>query len=300
MLSIDPKSISTGKLHAYLLGSVAPRPIALASTIDADGNPNLSPFSFYNCFGSNPPTLVFSPARRVRDNTTKHTLQNVYDIKEVVINAVSYEMVQQVTLSSVEFPKGINEFTKSGLTPIASEKIKPFRVKESPVQFECIVKDIYETGKEGGAGNLVICEIVMLHVNENVLDENGRIDPHKIDLVARMGNDYYCRASGTSVFEVTKPTTKPAIGYDNIPSHIRESEILSANNLGQLGNIEMLPSNEEIQLIKENPDVKDILFRFKNDEESMINHLQFLAKDLLMDNRIAEAWKVLLLKDIKS
>ncbi len=295
MLSINPKEISTARLHAYLLGSVAPRPIAFASTIDEQGNMNLSPFSFFNVFGSNPPTLIFSPARRVRDNTIKHTLENALATKEVVINVVSFDMVQQMSLSSVEFPKGVNEFIKSGFTPISSEKVKPFRVKESPVQYECVVKQVLPIGTEGGAGNLIICEVVMFHINENILNEAGHIDPHKIDLVARMGNDFYCRASGAAVFEVAKPNTKPAIGYDAIPEYIRNSEILSANNLGQLGNIENLPDAAAIEEMKTNEVVNDILVRMQNDRESVCNHLFLLAKDLLSLNQVEQAWKVLLL-----
>ena len=191
MLTIIPDEMETGKFHSYLLGAVAPRPIAFASTIDEDGNPNLSPFSFFNVFGSNPATLIFSPARRVRGNTTKHTLDNVLATKEVVINVVNYDMVQQMSLSSTEYPKGVNEFIKAGFTMLKSEEIKPFRVTESPVQFECIVKDVIFTGYEGGAGNLIICEVLKMHISEAVLDENGEIDQHKIDLVARAGGNYY-------------------------------------------------------------------------------------------------------------
>lgn len=295
MLTINPKEITTARLHAYLLGSVAPRPIAFASTIDEQGNLNLSPFSFFNVFSSNPPTLIFSPARRVRDNTIKHTLENALATKEVVINVVSYDMVQQMSLSSVEYPKGVNEFTKSGFTALASEKVKPFRVKESPVQFECVVKDVIALGTEGGSGNLILCEIVMFHINENILNEAGHIDPHKIDLVARMGNDFYCRASGNAVFEVAKPNTKPAIGYDAIPEFIRNSEILSANNLGQLGNIEHLPDAAAIEELKTNEDVKDILNRMHNDREGLCHQLFLLAKDLLSQHQVEQAWKVLLL-----
>jgi flavin reductase (DIM6/NTAB) family NADH-FMN oxidoreductase RutF len=295
MLTINPKEISTAKLHAYLLGAVAPRPIAFASTIDEQGNPNLSPFSFFNVFGSNPPTLIFSPARRVRDNTIKHTLENAINTKEVVINVVSYDMVQQMSLSSVEFPKGVNEFIKSGFTPLPSERVKPFRVKESPVQFECVVKEVKPLGNEGGAGNLIICEVLMFHIHENILNEAGHIDPHKIDLVARMGNDFYCRASGDAVFEVAKPNTKPAIGYDAIPEYIRNSEILSANNLGQLGNIEQLPDAAAIEEIRNHEDVRDILLRMQNDTESLYYHLFLLAKDLLSRNQVEQAWCVLLL-----
>ena len=207
MLSISPKEISTTKLHTYLLGAVAPRPIAFASTINKNGIPNLSPFSFFNVFGSNPPTLVFSPARRVRGNTTKHTLQNIENIKEVVINVVNFEMVQQMSLSSSEYPEGVNEFEKAGFTMLASDEIKPFRVAESPVQFECIVKDIIYTGQEGGAGNLIVCEVLKIHILETVLDKDGMIDQHKIDLVARAGGSFYSRARD-GFFEIQSPLEK--------------------------------------------------------------------------------------------
>ncbi|MEI7802589.1 MAG: flavin reductase family protein, partial [Bacteroidota bacterium] len=263
MIRIDPKEIATAKLHAFMLGSIAPRPIAFASTIDKNGISNLSPFSFFNAFGSNPATLIFSPARRVRDNSIKHTLENVYDIKEVVINVVNYDMVHQMSLSSVEFAKGVNEFEKSGFTPVASEMVKPFRVKESPVQMECKVVEVKEMGHEGGAANLIICEILLMHVSENVLDANGRIDPHKIDLVARMGNDYYCRASGSAIFEVPKPNTKPAIGYDAIPERIRLSKVLTGNDLGQLGHVEILPSWDEVSLIRKDGRMQEVFERFQ-------------------------------------
>jgi flavin reductase (DIM6/NTAB) family NADH-FMN oxidoreductase RutF len=202
MLTIDPKELNTKELHGYLMGSVGPRPIALASTIDENERPNLSPFSFFNIFSANPPIAIFSPSRRSRDNSTKHTLENASKTKEVVINLVSYNIVEQMSLSSADFSKGVNEFTKSGFTPVPSEKVKPFRVKESPVQLECVVQDIISMGNEGGAGNLVICEIVKIHISEHVLDTNKQIDPHKIDLVGRMGGNWYCRASGESIFKV--------------------------------------------------------------------------------------------------
>ena len=245
MLSIDPKEISTGKLHGYLLGAVAPRPIAFASTIDANGNPNLSPFSFFNVFGSNPPIMIFSPARRVRDNTTKHTLENVLVTKEVVINIVNYDIVQQMSLSSTEYPEGVNEFEKAGFTMLASDKIKPFRVAESPVQFECKVKDVIFTGDEGGAGNLIICEVVKIHISEAVLDENGAIDQHKIDLVARAGGSYYSRARD-GFFEIPKPISTIGIGVDAIASEIKNSTILTGNNLGMLGNVAQLPNEKSV------------------------------------------------------
>ena len=210
-MTIVPGEIKTGELHSYLLGAVAPRPICFASTLDKDGKPNLSPFSFFNVFGSNPATLIFSPSRKVRDNTLKHTLLNIYETKEVVINVVNYAMVQQMSLSSCEYPKGVDEFEKSGFTKLPSEKVKAFRVAESPVQMECKVRDIIETGTEGGAGNLIICEVLVMHINDNILTEKKQIDPHKIDLVARMGSDFYCRASGAAVFEVAKPNTQLGI-----------------------------------------------------------------------------------------
>lgn len=291
MMKVTPGEVKTAQLHAYLLGAVAPRPICFASTVDAEGHPNLSPFSFFNVFGSNPPTLVFSPSRRVRDNTIKHTLENIYATREVVINVVSYAMVQQASLSSCEFPKGVSEFEKSGFTPVASEKIKPFRVKESPVQMECVVRDIIETGQGGGAGNLVICEPVLLHINENILDANGRIDPQKIDLVARMGADYYCRASGDAVFEVEKPNLKVGIGVDALPAGIRNSHILTGNNLGQLGNVSELPA---IDATFNDDHLKNIIQYYSINPDEMEKELHSYAKQLLAQNKVNEAWQVLL------
>jgi len=253
MLSIDPKEVSTGKLHGYLLGAVAPRPIAFASTIDADGNPNLSPFSFFNVFGSNPPIMIFSPARRVRNNTTKHTLENALATKEVVINVVNYAIVQQMSLSSTEYPEGVNEFEKAGFTMLASDKIKPFRVAESPVQFECKVKDVIFTGDEGGAGNLIVCEVVKIHISDDVLDESGAIDQYKIDLVARAGGSYYSRAR-EGFFEIPKPVSTLGVGVDQIPSTIRNSTVLTGNNLGMLGNITFFPTEQDVDnFAKEHP-----------------------------------------------
>ncbi len=286
MLSINPKEISTGKLHGYLLGAVAPRPIAFASTIDADGNPNLSPFSFFNVFGSNPPILIFSPARRVRDNTIKHTLENALTTKEVVINMVNYDIVQQMSLSSTEYPAGVNEFEKAGFTMLPSDEIKPFRVAESPVQFECKVNDVIFTGDEGGAGNLIVCEVVKIHINEAVLDENGSIDQHKIDLVARAGGSYYSRARD-GFFEIPKPVSTLGIGVDQIPSEIRNSTILTGNNLGMLGNVEQLPSTETVNNFgKEHPEFMGL--------ETAKKHT--FAQEYLKKNDVESAWKVLLLK----
>src|SRR5690606_21232563 len=230
MISFDPKDLSTGKLHSYLLSAVAPRPIAFASTVDAEGNPNLSPFSFFNVFSANPPIMVFSPARRVRDNTVKHTLENVEATREVVINVVNYHMVHQASLSSTEYAKGVNEFDKAGLTMLKSDKVKPFRVAESPVQFECKVNDIVKLGNEGGAGHLVICEVVKLHITEEVLDDNNLIIQEKLDLVARAGGDYYNRAK-KGFFEIPKPLKNLGMGVDALPEDIKNSMILTGNDL---------------------------------------------------------------------
>lgn len=290
-MKIIPGDIKTAQLHAYLLGSVAPRPICFASTVDKDGNPNLSPFSFFNVFGSKPPILIFSPARRVRDNTIKHTLENIHDTKEVVINVVNYNMVQQTSLASCEYPKGVDEFAKAGFTPVASDMVKPFRVAESPVQLECKVIQVIETGSEGGAGNLIICEVVCMHLDDNILDETGKIDPHKIDLVARMGADYYCRASGSAVFEVPKPNTQCGIGVDALPKHIRESNILTGNNLGMLGNYNTLPVVAEVLY---DDRLSDILRSYNNNESGRNNALHIYAKELLDAHDIDKAWQVLL------
>lgn len=293
MISVDLKELDGRTAHAHLLGAVGPRPIALASTMDADGNPNLSPFSFFNVFSSNPPTLIFSPARRVRDNTTKHTLHNAEATREVVINVVNYDMVQQTSLSSTEYGDGVNEFTKSGFTPIESDVVKPFRVKESPAQFECKVKDIIALGDQGGAGNLIICEVVRMHINEDILDENGRISMHKIDLVARMGGDFYCRANGEALFEVEKPLTTLGIGVDQIPKRIRQSTYFDGNDLGKLGNIEKLPTDAELAEFAQHWKVKEI---FEKSDNGMEVHekLHQYAKELLDENKTAKAWKALL------
>ena len=294
MLKIDPKQTKTHALHSYLLGAVAPRPIAFASTIDKDGNPNLSPFSFFNVFSAKPPIAVFSPARSGRTGATKNTYDNIKLVPEVVINVVSYDMVQQMSLASCEYPKGVSEFAKAGFTPIASELIKPFRVKEAPVQMECKVLEVKELGVEGGAGNLIICEIVMMHINEAVLDENKAIDPRKIDLVARMGGNWYCRANGDALFEVQKPSLNLGIGVDSIPAHIRNSDILTGNNLGQLGSVEKLPTEEEITVYKNSGAINEAFEIYGKNLHKLEGHIHHIAKGLLQDNKVLEAWKVLL------
>ena len=286
MLSLDPKELLVPKLHSYLLGAIAPRPIAFASTMDADGNPNLSPFSFFNVFGANPPMLIFSPARSVRGNKTKHTLDNAEETKEVVINVVNYDIVQQMSLSSTMYPKGVNEFVKAGFTMLPSDEVKPFRVAESPVQFECKVTDIIYTGTEGGAGNLIVCEVVKLHINEDVLAEDGSIDQYKIDLVARAGGSYYSRARD-GFFEIPKPIATLGIGVDQIPAEIKNSTILTGNNLGMLGNVEQLPTDEAVNnFAKEHPTYVSFSIEKKHT----------FAQEYLQKNDVESAWKVLLIK----
>lgn len=293
MLTIDPREVKTAQLHSYLLGAVAPRPIAFASTIDKDGRPNLSPFSFFNVFSAKPPIAVFSPARSGRTGHTKNTFDNIKEVPEVVINVVNYDLVQQASLSSIEYPKGVNEFIKAGLTAIPSLMVKPFRVKESPAQLECKVKQVIELGQEGGAGNLVICEVVLMHINEDVLDANKNIDPQKIDLVARMGGNYYCRASGNAVFEVPKPLTVIGIGVDQIPQNIRNSSVLTGNNLGQLGNVEKLPTQEEIETFKK-AELSEIFSSNIAQKALLERELHLKAQQLLSNGNVADAWKTLL------
>lgn len=297
MLTLNPKDIATGKLHAYLLSAVAPRPIAFASTINADGTPNLSPFSFYNVFSSNPPIAIFSPARRVRDNTTKHTLDNVKHTPEVVLNAVNFDMVQQMSLSSTEYPYGVNEFEKAGFTAVASELVKPFRVKESPVQMECKVKEVIALGENGGAGNLIVCEILLVHIHESILDAQGRIDQHKIDLVARLGGDWYSRNSGNALFEVPKPLTTLGIGVDSIPVNIRNSHILSGNDLGKLGNVEQIPNDIDIATYIQSPEFILVSEEFKIKQKGEQARHE-AAKHFLNKNDSATAWKILLSETI--
>ncbi len=283
MLSLNPKDLTIPILQKYLQNAIAPRPICFASTIDKNGNPNLAPFSFFNIFSSNPPIAVFSPAYSGRTGASKDTLLNVLDVPECVINVVTYSMVHQTSLASSPFAKEINEFEKAGFTQLASDLVKPFRVKESPVQLECNVIEVKELGKQGGAGNLVICEIIKIHIDESILNEANQIDTHKIDLVARMGDNWYCRANGDALFEVQKPITSIGIGFDNIPNQIKNSLVLTGNNLGLLGSIEALPKPEEIA------EFKKTLKPFVNVAEQ-----HQYAQSLLNVNKVIDAWKVLL------
>lgn len=293
MLSIIPSEIPQGILHQHLLGCVSPRPIAFASTVDKDGNPNIAPYSFFNCFSSNPPILVFSSNRKGTDNTTKDTLHNVEATGEVVINMVSHSIVQQMAVASIAFPAGVNEFEKSGLTPIESDLVKPFRVKESPAQLECKVQQIISLGDKGGAGNLIICEVVKMHIDENVMDENEKIDPQKIDLMGRMGRAFYVRASGKNVYPIFQNVGEITIGFDQLPESIRNSEILTGNNLGQLAGMMALPTSEDIQELKDDEEMQSIL-KSENARET----LHIFAKTILdeSDNRNFAA-EVLMLAD---
>ncbi|GAA4950098.1 flavin reductase family protein [Algibacter agarivorans] len=288
MPSLDPKSLSTSKLHSYLLSAVAPRPIAFASTVDAGGNPNLSPFSFFNVFSANPPIMIFSPARRVRDNTTKHTLKNIEATKEVVINMVNFDIVYQMSLSSMEYPEDVNEFEKAGLTMLKSDVVKPFRVAESPVQFECKVNDIIKLGTDGGAGNLIICEVVRMHIDDEVLDENEAIDQKKLDLVARAGGNYYSRAK-KGFFEIPKPLSTLGIGVDSFPDYVRNSMVLTGNDLGMLGNIERLPSEESVKDF-----IEEVGERYPNIKTATHHEKHKLARNYLSFGDLESAWKILL------
>ncbi len=284
MKTLNIKDLSPQQTQMFLQYAVAPRPIAFVSTIDEEGNVNLSPFSFFNLFSSNPPILVFSPARRVRDNTTKHTLDNVLKIKECTINIVNYDMVQQTSLSSTEYPKGVNEFIKAGFTELKSDFVKPPRVKEAPVQFECIVRDVIALAETPGAGNLVLAEVIAMHISEDVLDADGKIDQLKMDHVARLGGDWYSRVTKESLFQVAKPLTTMGIGVDALPEYIRNSKVLTGNNLGQLGNVEIIPSLDD----SEKSELKNTYGKLSE------NQIHLVAKEFLDNGNVVDAWKLLL------
>jgi len=295
MLLIHTKDLTVPELQNYLQYAIAPRPICFASTVDKEGNVNLSPFSFFNLFSTNPPVCVFSPSRRVRDSTTKHTLENIHEVPECVINIVTYDMVQQTSLASVEYPKGVNEFIKAGFTPVASDLVRPPRVAESPVQFECVVNEVKVLGHGPGAGNLILAEIKLMHINESILDADGKIDQQKLDLVARLGGDWYARVNRDNLFKVAKPVRTMGIGVDAIPYAIRNSKILTGNNLGQLGNVEHLPTDEQIDDYAQSPEIKELLDATIGDSSTRETQLHLKAKQLLDEDRVEEAWMILLL-----
>jgi len=288
---IDLKELKPAERQYYLQHVVAPRPICFASTIDKTGNVNLSPFSFFNLFSANPPIVVFSPSRKVRDNTVKHTLENVLEVPEVVISIVTYDMVQQVSLASCEFPKGVNEFTKAGFTEMPATVVKPPMVKESLVNMECNVIEVKPLGTEGGAGNLVICEVLRMHIDDSLLDENKKIDQRKINHVARLGGDWYCVVNEQNLFQVEKPNTQLGIGVDALPENLRNSRLLTGNELGQLGNVHTLP---DIDPAFEDDHLKQIILYYSLNPEEMEKELHTYAKKLLAAGKVQEAWQILL------
>ena len=295
MLTLKTENLSAVQLQDYLQYVIAPRPICFASTIDTEGNVNLSPFSFFNMFSTKPPICIFSPARRVRDNTIKHTLENVLQIKECVINIVNYDMVQQMSLASTEYGKGVNEFEKAGFTMLKSDLIAPPRVAEAPVQLECVINDVIPLGDAHGAGNLVLAEVKLIHINEEVLDENGKIDQQKMDLVARLGGDWYCRVTRDNLFKVAKPLSKLGIGVDCLPKSVRLSKVLTGNDLGMLGNIEKLPTEDEVDLINQLAEVKEVLDATIGDASNRERELHELAHNFLRQGNIELALKIVLL-----
>lgn len=288
---LDLAPLSPAEKQYYLQHVIAPRPICFASTVDAKGNVNLSPFSFFNLFSSNPPIVVFSPARRVRNNTTKHTLENVLEVPEVVINIVTFDMVQQTSLASCEFPREVNEFTKAGFTEEPATLVKPPMVRESKVKLECRVLEVKPLGNEGGAGNLVICEVLRMHINDSLLDENGKMDQRRINHVARMGGDWYCVVNENNLFRVEKPNTKLGIGIDALPAGIRSSNILSGNHLGQLANVHDMPA---IDPAYADDHLKQIVQYYSLSPDEMEKELHLHAKNLLDEGRVNDAWQVLL------
>lgn len=295
MKRILPGEVSGAELHQYLLGAIAPRPIAFASTIDKNGKVNLAPFSFFNCFGSNPPIIVFSPARSGRSGNTKHTLDNIKDTGECVINAVNYAMVNQMNIASTEYDKGINEFVKSGFTEIPSTIVKPPRVKESPAQLECVVKQIIETGEKGGAGNLIIAEVVCMHLDESILDENGKISPQKIDLVARMGGSWYVRAQGSNLFKLPQPIGKIPLGFDALPNTAKNSHSFTGNELAQMATLDKMPSEEKMNAIRQMENVRAIMS--SNSTAEIQNNLFGEAKQYIAQSMPEEALALCLIAE---
>ncbi len=293
MIDINPHELPIPKLHQILLGAIGPRPIAFASTVDTEGNHNLSPFSFFNVFSANPPILIFSPARSGRTNETKDTYKNVKVVPEVVINIVNYDIVQQMSLSSSPYAPSVDEFVKAGFTALDSDLVKPKRVAESPVQFECKVNEVIELGDNGGAGNLIICEVVKIHIAEEVLDENGLIDQHKINLVARMGGNWYVHANEKSMFEVVKPITTIGIGFDQLPKDILASEVLTKNDLGLLAGIEKLPNETEVNEYKL-VELNNLFVTLDSNPSQLEEELHKHAHALLAENKLNEAWMTLL------
>jgi len=294
MTTIDPNNIPSHILHRYILSAVAPRPIAFASTLDAKGNPNLSPFSCFNAFGVNPSTLIFSPSRTGRSNALKDTYLNVKEVPEVVINVVTYSMVEQMNLASAEFEHGVDEFLKAGFTAIPSERVRPFRVKESPIQIECRVRDVIETGSGPGAANLVICEVVLIHASDECFDENGNIDSAKLDLVGRLGGDLYVRAAGDALFSLPKPEGRAVVGVDALPFKVRLSRVLTGNDLGRLGSVKAMPDMKEIEDFLKSNELKKLLDGHLCYYDDEVDEIHSLARDLIAEGRDREALLLLM------
>jgi flavin reductase (DIM6/NTAB) family NADH-FMN oxidoreductase RutF len=296
-VKFNPKDLSPPKVHGLLLSAVAPRPIAFVSTISESGDVNLSPFSFFNVFSSNPPIAIFSPSRSGKTNQPKHSYLNVKEVPEAVINVVSYEMVEKMSLSSSNYARGVNEFDKAGFTAIKSDLVKPPRVDESPVSFECTVNEVIELGDHGGAGNLVICEVLMIHTRKRFLDDKGMIDTSLLDLVGRMGGNWYSRTNSDAIFELPKPGPHVGIGVDELPASVRNSDILSANNLGRLGGVESMPNEADLEMRKIAPEVKSILLESKESKETAIVQLHHLAKNQIHEGNTMEALEILIIAD---
>ncbi len=294
MITINPKEVSVSELHAYLLGVIAPRPIAFASTINLQGQVNLSPFSYFNVFGSNPPILVFSPSRRVRDQTVKHTLENILEHPEVVINIVNYAMVEQMSLASTEYEKGINEFVKAGFTEEKSVMVRPPRVGEAPASFECKVKQTIETGQGGGAGHLIICEVVLAHIREDILNEEGKVDPHRLDAVARMGGEWYCRAQGEALFTLPKPSRPLGIGFDQLPESIRHSQVLTGNELARLASVPAIPDSHTLQQYEQETPILQTKQQYGKEPVNLLEAMHKVARQYLNEGCVEKAWAALL------
>ena len=290
MLSLNPKDIPPRQLHHYLLGTVVPRPICFASTVDENGNSNLAPFSFFNVFSSNPPIAVFSPSRSGRTGKHKDTFNNIQKVREVVINMVNYSMAEQMSLASSPYSAEVDEFVKSGFNKVKSDLVQPHRLKESPVQFECKVLEIKQLGNKGGAGNLIICEILKIHISIDVLDDNQMIDQQKIDLIARMGGNWYSRTEKKSMFEITKPITTIGIGFDELPIEILNSNILTGNELGKLAGIESLPDETAVNDFKL-IELSEIFLKFEDDAKKLEFSLHKKAQEFLLQNDLEAAWK---------
>lgn len=295
MRTINPADLQPNEFYRFMIGTIGPRPIAFASTMAADGTVNLSPFSFFNIVGYNPATLVFAPSRN-RHGHKKHTLLNLEEVGEVVINIVNYAMVEQMSLASAEFERGVNEFDKAGFTAIASDRVRPPRVAEAPAAFECVVKQIIHTGDGPGSGSLVICEVVMGHFHDTIFDAKGAIDPNQLDLIGRMGADWYCRAHGDALFEVVRPQV--GIGVDQLPADIRNSAILSGNDLGKLGSFQTLPTDEEVKTYRESSALTELVSEARNGCQYLPDLLHARAKKLLTENKVKEAWLTLLATQI--